>query len=376
MSSLFELMKNTDTKNSLLEALKPKIRKITLENISRETNLVESIQANLSMTLQALEQHGEFIDFQITVVKKNGKGYISEPRHLLFPNLGTNSKLSQINIRNVAILLSLLTTIKERYHLQHTSTIRDIFYSNVELYQKQTRVNYWLRLIASNFKLNNINKLNIVPAQKGLIFSSILLHIDDSVILKPGLTHLIPYINDNSNVTIYHNAYSLKRKVHLKIFEKEAIFNKVVQNYCNCSSNQLSTTETIFITGKGYPDTLTKLFIERLSNCLSEDILIKLYVDADPYGINIALSYIKTAPNIKLIHYNGISITQVIKKRGQILSMNYRDYIIAKSTIHRIIKQIDSASSPICNTPYPSLKLELQRQMFWGKKGEMNALYT
>ena len=99
-------------------------------------------------------------------------------------------------------------------------------------------------------------------------------------------------------------------------------------------------------------------------------------MDADPYGINIALSYIKTAPNIKLIHYNGISITQVIKKRGQILSMNYRDYIIAKSTIHRIIKQIDSASSPICNTPYPSLKLELQRQMFWGKKGEMNALYT
>lgn len=374
MSSLFELIKNNNTKNSLLEALKPKIRKITLENVSRETDLVESIHANFSMTLQALEQHGEFIDFQITVVKRNGTDYISEHRHLMFPNLGKFSKLSKINIRNVAILLNLLGTIKERYYLQHTSTVRDIFYSNVELYQKQTRVNYWLQIIASNFKLNNINKLNIVPAQKGLIFSSMLLHIDDSIILKPGLIHLIPYINENSKVTIQNDACNLVRQIHLKIFEKEAIFNKVIQNYCN--NNQASLSDTIFVTGKGYPDMLTKVLIERLGHCLSKNILIRLYVDADPYGINIALSYIKNASNIKSIHYNGVSITQLIKRRGQILPMNYRDYIIAKSTIHRITKQLSLIDLSILDTPYPSLKSELQRQMFWGKKGEMNALYA
>lgn len=377
MSSLYELIEKHNHKNTFLESLRPKIRRITLGTISRGTNLEESIQTNLSMTLQALEQHGEFIDFQMTIIKKNVNDFVLEHRHLMFPNIGKLTKISKVNIRNVAILLSLLRTIKDRFHLEHTSTVRDVFYSNVELYQKQTRVNYWLQLIASNFKLSSINKLNIVPAQKGLIFSSIHLSIDDSIILKPGIINLVPYINNNSRITMYDKTYKFERKVQVKIYEKEAIFNKIVQNYSNNTQNfQSLLSENIFITGKGYPDNITKLLIERLSNCLVENILIKLYVDADPYGINIALSYMKNVQNISLIHYSGVSITHLIKFGGQVLSMNYREYTIAKTTIRRITKQMESTKAPILNTPFPSLRLELQRQMFLGKKGEMNALYT
>lgn len=365
MTSLYQLQQICQTKIELQECLQPAVRQITLEQTSSGMDIKENITTILSMTLQAIEQHGEFIEVQMLHEKQCS---VSEPkyRHVKLPLYGKPSRLCQYNIRNMAILLTLLCTIKERYSSNHTSTVRDVFYSNVELYRTQSTISHWLHIIATNFKVKEVNTLNIVPAQKGLVYSTISLEFEGNTILQEGSIHLIPYINNKSMI---RSRGLVTNRVTIRIFEKEAIFNKVAQNLKG------STLQEIIITGKGYPDTLTKTLVQRLNQLLTSQNLL-IYVDADPYGINIALSYFTNCQHVDRLKYMGVTIVQLVNKGGQLLSMSPRDYCMARTTLDRVIQSINSSNTQCEKEAYSPMRQELQRQLFLGKKGEMNALYV
>ncbi len=365
MTDLHKLMEKCQTKGELLETLQPSIRQIVLEQTLRGTTIEENIELILSMMLQAVEQHGLFIEFQMLQAKDRESTAVPTFRKVRFPHFGKPSRLCQSNTRNLAILLTLLKTIQERFSVGVKSTVRDVFYSNVELYRTQRTVSYWLKNIATNFKLNEINLLQIIPAQKGLVYSTISLQFNDRLRLKPGSINLIPYMVENSKVAILGGEET--KKLNVRIFEKEAIFNKFVQNLDDI------TTPEVIITGKGYPDNLTKLLVKKLNSSLTlQDLLI--YVDADPYGINIALSYFSNCAYVDRVKYKGITIFQLLNKGGQLLSMSQKDYSMARTTLSRINKAIEP-TFPIEANSYLPLKQELQRQLYLGKKGEMNAVY-
>lgn len=371
MKSLYQLQQSCRTKSELIALLQPKVRRINLEETSGGMDIEENIKTILSMTLQAIEQHGEFVEFQML---HESQFHVSGPRNrqVKLPLYGKPSRLCQYNIRNMAILLTLLSTIKERYSSGHTSTVRDIFYSNVELYRTQSTISHWLHIIATNFRLKEVNTLNIVPAQKGLVYSTIPLEFEENNSLKDGSVHLIPYINDRSMIKPMG---PFGNNLIIRIFEKEAIFNKVAQSLTQNSEGGLARSQEIIITGKGYPDTLTKTLVQRLNHLLkSQEFWI--YVDADPYGINIALSYFTNCPHVERLQYKGVTIVQLIHKGGQLLSMSPRDYCMARTTLGRVNKSIDSSTTRIEAEAYLPMRQELQRQLFLGKKGEMNALYV
>ncbi|KAG0669912.1 hypothetical protein C6P45_003194 [Maudiozyma exigua] len=357
MDSLADFMSGNNTKKSLLEALQQQYRIVDMiPDLDDSKPLTETITDTIKYVTRSIELSNDPVMIKLYCNDKSKK-------LIKFPYFGNEPNANRNTGNEMAIFISLLQTIQSRYLKTTKSTIRDIFYSNVELYQKQNNVVNWLNIISKNFNLSSRDDLNIVAAQKGLVFSidvPILISNQPKNITCLNTINLVPYINESSIIELDQTKF-----IRVNIFEKEAVFNKVVTN----SNIRVSGQNTIYITGKGFPDTLTKLFVNNLLQS-SDNIKIKIYVDSDPYGICIALNYIKScysSEKTHLLQYQGITIIQLINKRTQLLNLSHREIQLV---INLIQKQSD-----LTTITHRGITLQLQRQLFFFKKGEMNAYY-
>lgn len=72
----------------------------------------------------------------------------------------------------------------------------------------------------------------------------------------------------------------------LFVVEKETVFHHLIENGFHSMF-----PEAVLVTGKGYPDYLTKRFVQNLIRCAPE--IVPFYVgDFDPHGISIFLDYL------------------------------------------------------------------------------------
>ena len=251
------------------------------------------------------------------------------------------------------------------------------------MFQRQANVVQWLDIIRFNFKLSPRKSLNIIPAQKGLVYSPFPIYIYDNIsagkdefqvqkqTVFPGKPCLIPFFQDDANIKL-----ETAGNCNLLIVEKEAVFTKLINNYQKLNEN------TILITGKGFPDFLTRLFLKKLEqNCSSLISSCSIFTDADPYGISIALNYThssaNTVYNCTMANYKGIRITQVLTQNNgvhgkpiQLLSLNQRDYSLAKN----LIVSLTVNSKDIATSPLKKYIIECQREIFFQKKAEMNEI--
>lgn len=361
VGSLEELMILKPTRKLLIESLIPKSRTIHLDPVTENKSLNETIEETLFLITNSFR----YSTTPITLVLFVKDTYF---RRIHFPYFGKESGF-RTSTNNIPILLTLLKTIQKKVKTGTTSTIRDVYYSNVELYQEQRNVVYWLDVITKNFKLRSRDSLKIVAAQKGLIYttSPIQLTFQNKVhTISDNTINLVPYLDEASVLTSCH----LTSDSTIMILEKEAIFNKLVTSKTKTLSNY------IVITGKGYSDHLTKLFLRKLlefcNNC-HKKVKFAVYVDSDPDGICIAMNYIMncnlpTNSGLNRIIYKGVTLLQLIALRTQLMSLTQRELKLAKNLLIRLATKDN-------NTMYPGIKLQLQRQLFFCKKGEMNAFY-
>lgn len=344
-------MKQHQSKSELLEAFRPTPRSIHFS--IAQGGVVDTIESILSLTKNSIEQHQQ----AISIVQDKSKTCLDFP---YTAGLGASSN-------KIAILLSLLRTIHESIKTNKIRTIRDIYYSNVELYKTQRKVEYWLSFITKCFGLNSKDCLYIVPAQKGLCYTPIELSVltNGKETRIPGnASSLIPYMNQDSTVRILGDN---TRKLRLIVLEKEAVYNKLVD-----SSNATLPKNTIIITGKGYPDFLTRLFLNRLQHEICSCIVDwEIYTDADPHGIDIALKYMEndTNPQYKCekLVYKGVLLSQLIRmKNVQFLTLTHRDVSLASKLVDKCTTMTSKGSCKLIT--------ELQRQLFFQKKAEMNSI--
>ena len=114
--------------------------------------------------------------------------------------------------------------------------------------------------------------------------------LDDFVICSSGSTR-IPKFNRISNVIITINKIKL-----LVIVEAEGYLNELweyIGDYYTCYLDYLT-----FISGKGYPDLNTLLFLQCYGHLFKKAICI---TDMDPDGINIFTKYKCFLPNLQYI---------------------------------------------------------------------------
>ncbi|CAI4064376.1 hypothetical protein SUVZ_08G0250 [Saccharomyces uvarum] len=388
--ALQRLRKKHRTRQELLKALTPRTRSIHLSpnensngSASSNAEVLSHIKHILSLAANSLEQHQQPISIIFHNKTKGNSSGNSITTKLDFPLNGPHLFTHQFKLKRCSILLNLLKIVMEKLPLGQNTTIRDIFYSNVELFQRQANVVQWLEVIRFNFKLSPRKSLNIIPAQKGLIFSPFPIYVYDSITkreddfqvekqtVSPGKPCLIPFFQDDAVIRIETTSLC-----NIVIVEKEAVFTKLVSNYNKLSAN------TVLITGKGFPDFLTRLFLKKLEqNCSNLISNCSIFTDADPYGISIALNYINSNANATyncpMVNYKGVYITQILAQNNkmgskvvQLLSLNQRDYSLAKN----LIVSLTNSGEGVVSSPFKNFIIECQREIFFQKKAEMNEI--
>lgn len=343
------LMPSCKSRSDLCAALEPSPRRIHFSSTS--TDIVEILEMILSMARNSIEQHQQ----PIVVIQSNGAD-------LNFPDVGSNTSAA----KKIAVLFTLLRTIQATVSTGQVRTIRDVYYSNVELYGDQRKVEGGLSNIANNLRLGSRDSLNILPAQKGLCFSPLEILVQTNgqeTLIAANTSSMVPYLAQNSIVHIV-TPKDAECKLRVIVLEKEAVYNKLITTD--------TIQDTIFITGKGYPDFLTRLFLNRLQSntCILD---WRIYTDADPHGVDIALKYMRNDDYehymCQKLVYKGVLLTQLIGEREvQFLQMTQRDLSLAIGLISRIT----NCSSTTLDSRI--LRTQLQRQLFFQKKAEMNSL--
>ncbi|SCU94498.1 LAME_0F07668g1_1 [Lachancea meyersii CBS 8951] len=358
--SLREYMNHNPTRKDLTDALTPRTRDIKLTKLQPSQSLESEIETLLSLARNGIEQHNEPVVLIIEWEKRTHKLKMNYPYHGF-------ETLKDPPAMKIAVLLSLLSRISAIAKSRDICTIRDVFYLNVELYKSQQIVSESLRDIAESFQLSDLNALGIVAAQKGLCCTPVELSFDiDKLILK-NQKSLVPLMTPTTELS---GNWSLVKRV--VVLEKDAIFSKLAEN-------PLINQQCILVTGKGFPDWLTRHFLYKMMLSCPPTVLFEIYTDSDPYGIEIALKYIyndvNTVYQCPRLVYRGVMIQDLLQSgdtvhRGlQLLDLSARDLSYAMNLLKRLVNTTLKASKKRL------LMREVQRQMFYQKKAEMNTVH-
>ncbi|KAL6594479.1 hypothetical protein U3516DRAFT_672526 [Neocallimastix sp. 'constans'] len=280
----------------------------------------------------------------------------------------------------VFILQLLLNNLKEKIIVKK----RDIYYRNVSLFKSQKTVDN-------------------IASQKGLISGNIIIKFKKGYTLYYNKNFFYLYIKFFFNILIS----ILNKILHIQIFgeiilviEKETIFQ-----YLYSSGFLEKNKNIILITGKGYPDLCTRLFLRyiidkndeneykqnfnnenlftSLTNINSSEALIKKgkklkifgLFDFDPYGHEIFLVYQKGSKSLEY-YTNQLSIPEI-----KCLGLNYNDllnYNILNSQLLSLTPNDRKKCLSIIKKFYNNNKYKktIEKMLFTNYKAEIESLST
>ena len=207
------------------------------------------------------------------------------------------------NFKSIARILKLAMIIQNKLNQLRPCTKRELYYENVDLFKSTDIIDSNESDLCSILGICRFD-LPIFPSAKGLFCGNITLvnkygnrlNINNtnmnSKINLINYEYLIEefFIDDNTRNSInffQSNCNNICQKYFVLIVEKETLFFNLVGNYQFYSK----FPNAIVITGKGYPDYITKIFIKRLSEQLSNVPFI-YFGDHDPHGLEIYLNYL------------------------------------------------------------------------------------
>ena len=168
-------------------------------------------------------------------------------------------------------------------------TKREIYYSAVQLFDhKQSAADAAIEhcvetisRISTSYGAFCRQSLGIIAARRGLVFGPITWRTEDGERMN-GMngtgTSIEPRVDNIDYVQCADAAAVI-------VVEKETVFHRLATEYHDAFPN------LIFITGKGYPDVGTRLFLKFL---LEQKPELKAFalMDGDPHGIDILSVYV------------------------------------------------------------------------------------
>ncbi|KAI1414443.1 DNA topoisomerase IV, alpha subunit [Hypoxylon sp. FL1857] len=227
-------------------------------------------------------------------------------------------------VKRFTCVLQILHMCHEALISGHVITKRSIYYQNPDLFGSQQYVDSLVDDIAFTFGVGR-DVLSIVAAYKGLIAGGLAIELKNGTTLdcsSDGNGALIPHTEVISRVDIGEIKW-------IMIIEKEATFRGLA------ASRYFETSTAgpgILITGKGYPDLVTRQFLHGLHSDFPH-IPIHALVDFDPSGIDIMLTYKRGSRSLD--HEENVTVPGLSwlgPKSYDILDHDHRNDLAAHST--------------------------------------------
>lgn len=246
----------------------------------------------------------------------------------------------------LAAMIKLIKILKTNLVLNKTTTIRDIYYQDVDIFNKDQREcsKILKELVEDGLGWSLARDFNIHPTQKGLMYGNIFKQMAEPTLIPIDYCNYFKW-----NTTIPHGAPLL-----VIVLEKDAIlqsFSKFMEK-----ASKSGQFNFIVITGKGFSDSLTRRFASWLTKTFHTTSLA--FVDSDAHGILIYKQFKSAISNLK---YTGMYLLE--SSPNSQLTISTRDISI-----------MTNLSSHSMNTLGPKVHRELTRGLFLFKKAEMNVV--
>ncbi|CAK9439096.1 uncharacterized protein LODBEIA_P33200 [Lodderomyces beijingensis] len=255
---------------------------------------------------------------------------------------------AESELQHFASLLKLTKILIE--HLQTAgkqTTVRDIYYRDVELFNKsQPKCKSLLTEIVNSLSWSLTRHLNIHPTQKGLFFGY---NIFKTMIKEPVLIPIEYEDNFANQLCINRDS-----KLVLVILEKDAVFESFCKYLLQKNTDKIPA-QILLVTGKGFADSLTLRFIKWFLTLYPSCKCIGFF-DSDAYGLNIFNQF-------------ETKIENSMKFGGAYM---FKSEPITWLNIPRRDLSVLVASSTKFVNSHPECHRELTRGAFLMKKAEMN----
>jgi len=272
----------------------------------------------------------------------------------IFGNLST--------VRKTVIMTRVMELIRQVCKQGIHVTKRDLFYTDVKLFQKQTESDDCLEEVAAMLGCTR-SSLNVVASEKGQVVGRISFEEAgdpiDCTRMGIGGKSIPPHIDRVTNIQ--------GDAKFVLLVEKEAAFMRLSED------RFYNQYPCVIITGKGQPDVATRLFLKRVRQELKIPVLA--LVDSDPYGLKIFSVYMQGS---KSMAYDNASLTTPDIKWLGVRPSDLEKYEIPEQCrLDMTAKDIQTGKQLLLEDfvkQRPAWCRELEIMIKTGKKAEIQAL--
>eukprot|EP00775_Hariotina_reticulata_P004035 gene4035-4282_t len=264
------------------------------EVVDKDANAVlDEIEAAVFEVAASILQ-GNGFSYDIPSRSKGNQLYVPElDRIVLKDSTSKRPFASTQQCRKTAITTRILSLVHELCLKQINVTKRDLFYTDVKLFEDQGQSDAVLDDLSCMLGCTR-SSLHVVASEKGVVVGRLTFteagdHIDCRR-MGVGGKAIPPNISKVSNIA--------SDALFILLVEKDAAFMRLAED------RFYNDYPAIIITAKGQPDVATRLFLRKLKLTLKIPVLA--LVDSDPYGLKILSVYMKGSMNMS---YDSSNLT-------------------------------------------------------------------
>uniref|UniRef100_A0A383VRC0 DNA topoisomerase 6 subunit A n=1 Tax=Tetradesmus obliquus TaxID=3088 RepID=A0A383VRC0_TETOB len=283
--------KNTTAERSLAELdLAHSVREVVDKDADAVLDEIEATMLEVAQSILA----GNGYSFDIPSRAKGNQLYVPElDRIVLKDTVSKRPFASSQACRKTAITTRILGLVHELCNKQINVTKRDLFYTDVKLFEDQRESDAVLDDLSCMLGCTR-SSLHVVASEKGVVVGRLTFTEDGDHIdcrrMGVGGKAIPPNISKVSNIA--------SDALFILLVEKDAAFMRLAED------RFYNDYPSIIITAKGQPDVATRLFLRKLK--LSLKIPVLALVDSDPYGLKILSVYMKGSMNMS---YDSSNLT-------------------------------------------------------------------
>ncbi|KNC85250.1 DNA topoisomerase 6 subunit A [Sphaeroforma arctica JP610] len=229
---------------------------------------------------------GNGLEYGVALRAASNQLYIPELDRLVLKDAVSSRPFSNVSsVKKVAISTRVLSLIHEVVSKNIHITKRDLFYTDVKLFTKQSESDAIIEDVATMIGCTR-NSLNVVASEKGVVVGRMSFRDDGDLIdctkmgvggkVIPGLIDRVSDIKGDAEFVL--------------LVEKDAVFMRLSED------RFYNDYPCIIITAKGQPDIATRLFLKRIRTILKIPILGLM--DSDPHGLKILSVYMHGSKNM------------------------------------------------------------------------------
>ncbi len=258
-----------------------------------ESNVRAVIERIITDTVRSII-NGQGFSYNVPSRAAKNQEYVKELDRIVLRDATSERVFASLSsVRKTTISTRILQLVYELCVKKIHVTKRDLFYTDVKLFQQQADTDAVLEDVACMVGCTRTS-LNVVATEKGIVVGHLTYRDDGDLIdcTKMGVGGKV-ITACNERITELKSTAKF-----ILLVEKDAAFMRLAED------RFYNKYPCIIITAKGQPDVATRIFLRRLKEEL--DLPVLGLVDSDPFGLKILSVYMSGSKNMS---YDSMSLT-------------------------------------------------------------------